>query len=456
MRGVLICASALVFVGCGDLFNRNIVARAGDTELTADWLAETMAEGEIATQPTAVERWAWLWIQYSLYLQRLADGDSLVDTTTVLEAMWPEVLIATVENYYDRLIAERLVVTDATIDSAFAAGDHRLIDHILVAGGARYRPEDDVRRRRRAQALESRLKAGSSWEQEAAETDDPSTQNSAGRLGIITVGETMPEFEQTAFSLEPGEMSDMVQTEFGYHVIRRPALEDVRDEYAEAITEVLMESWKENYLANLEVERELRVLDEGPDIMRYAADRPIRILALEPGDVIGTYEGGQLTDVTFVGWLQALPSWEHMSVEGAGDEELKEMARVAMQNEILYLEARSVGTTLDDEQFEGIKKQFNNRLKWLRSAMRVDSVLARAAPEDREAVARDVLFEYTRRVITTHRDVQTVPPYLARKLRAEEEWKFSYGGLNRAIRRAVAMNSEQSEDDTSATEGSQE
>jgi hypothetical protein len=54
MRRILICTSALVFVGCGDLFNRNIVARAGGNELTADWLAEAIAEGEIATQPTAV------------------------------------------------------------------------------------------------------------------------------------------------------------------------------------------------------------------------------------------------------------------------------------------------------------------------------------------------------------------------------------------------------------------
>ncbi len=455
MRRVLICASAFVFVGCGNLFDRNVVARAGGNELTADWLSEVIAEGDISVQPTAVERWAWLWVQYSLYLERLALGDSLVDTSTVLEAMWPEVLIATVENYYDRLIAERLVVTDATIDSAFAAGDHRLIDHILVAGGSRYPPEEDARRHSRARALEARLKAGASWQAEAQATDDPATRNSNGRLGVIKVGETMPEFEQVAFSLEPGEMSDLVQTEFGYHIIRRPALEDVREEFAKEIREVLVQQWKDDYLANLEQERDLRVLDEGPEVMRYAADRPIRVLALEPGDVIGTYEGGQLTDVTFVGWLQALPTWEHMSIEGAGDEELKQMARIAMQNEILFLEAKSVGTRLRDDQFDSIKRQLSNRLRWLRSAMRVDSVLARAAPEDREQVARDVLFEYTRRVITTHRDVQTVPPFLARKLRAEEDWKFSYPGLNRAIRRSVALTNERAED-TGAAEGSRE
>ncbi|UCD25400.1 MAG: hypothetical protein JSW51_05650, partial [Gemmatimonadota bacterium] len=208
---------------------------------------------------------------------------------------------------------------------------------------------------------------------------------------------------------------------------------------------VLVERWKADYLADVSERRSLQVLHEGPDIMRDAADRPIRVLALEPGRVIGTYQGGELTDTDFIGWLQALPSWEHMSIEGAGDEELKEKARLAMQNDILFLEAKSVGTRLSDEQFATIKEQLSRRLRTLRSAMRVDSVMARAAPEDRESVARQVLDEYVTRVLTTHRNVQVVPPFLARKLRAESDWKFSYPGLNRAIRRMVELSQERGE-----------
>ena len=117
-----------------------------------------------------------------------------------------------------------------------------------------------------------------------------------------------------------------------------------------------------------------------------------------------------------------------------------------MQNDILFLEAKSVGTRLNDQQFEFIKGQLERRLKTLRSAMRVDSVMARAAPEDRDRVAKAVLDEYVTRVLTTHRNVQVVPPFLARKLRAESDWKFSYPGLNRAIRRMVELNQERAEE----------
>ena len=446
MRRLLIAVSAVALVGCGDLLDRNVVARAGADELSVEWFATTLADGENMLQPTAVERWAWLWVQYALFLQRLAVGDSLVDTAAVLEAMWPEVLIGTVDNYYDRLVAEQMTLGPEQIDSAYNAGDHRLIDHILIATGVGFSPAENEQRRRRADAIQARLARGGAWEREIANSDDLSTQHAGGRLGLITIGERVPEFEQVAFELEPGEISEVVQTRFGYHVIRRPALEDTGGDFERFVTDVLVERWKADYLADVSQRRKLRVLDEGPEIMRDAADRPIRVLALEPSRVIGTYEGGELTDLNFIGWLQALPSWEHMSIEGAGDEELKEKARLAMQNDILFLEAKSVGTRLNDQQFELIKGQLERRLKTLRSAMRVDSVMAGAAPENRDRVAKAVLDEYVTRVFTTYRNVQVVPPFLARKLRAESDWKFSYPALNRAIRRMVELNQERAEE----------
>ncbi|UCG86665.1 MAG: peptidyl-prolyl cis-trans isomerase [Gemmatimonadota bacterium] len=439
MGRILVGALIVCLSGCGDLFNRNVVARAGADELTVEWLAQTLAESNVPPQPTVVERWSWLWIQYALYLQRLAAGDSLIDTTTVLEAMWPEVLIGTVENYYDRLVAERVTVGERQVDSAYAAGNHILIDHILVAADAQLTPEENQRRRRLAEAIHARLAAGGDWDREAQNSDDPATRHLNGRLGLVTPGEMAPQFEQAAYELDPGEISGVVDTRFGYHILRRPALEDVREEFAGRIAEVLVERWKTEYVEELSIQRALHVLDEGPEIIREAAERPIRVLALEPRRVIGTYDGGVLTDVTFVGWLQAWPAWEHMGIEGAGDEELKEQARMAMQNEILFLEAKSVGTRLRAEQFSRIKGQLSRRLSLLRRAMRVDTVMARAAPEDRNKVARQVLDEYVSRIITGGGTMQTVPPFLARKLRAESDWRFSYAGVNRAIRLAVEL-----------------
>lgn len=50
-------------------------------------------------------------------------------------------------------------------------------------------------------------------------SDDPTSQQ-GGDLGFFRRGDMIPKFEEAAFSLKPGEISDVIQTEFGYHIIK--------------------------------------------------------------------------------------------------------------------------------------------------------------------------------------------------------------------------------------------
>jgi len=70
-------------------------------------------------------------------------------------------------------------------------------------------------------AVKEKVDAGEDFS-EIAKTysEDPATSIRGGDLGFIKRGDLVPEFEEVAFNLEPGEISDIVETQFGFHVIK--------------------------------------------------------------------------------------------------------------------------------------------------------------------------------------------------------------------------------------------
>jgi parvulin-like peptidyl-prolyl isomerase len=109
-----------------------------------------------------------------------------------------------------------------------AAPEQATAAHILIAyaGAMRARPEI-TRTKEQAKQIASDLagKAKVDPGQFAAladeYTDDPSGKGRGGKLGTFAKGRMVKEFDETVFALEPGGVSDVVETAFGFHVIYR-------------------------------------------------------------------------------------------------------------------------------------------------------------------------------------------------------------------------------------------
>jgi len=96
----------------------------------------------------------------------------------------------------------------------------------------------DAAARKKAEDILKKLRAGANFEELAKkESDDKASAINGGSLGFFQGGSMVPEFEKAAFSLNKGEISDLVKTQYGYHIIRvddkhqagMPSIEQVKE-----------------------------------------------------------------------------------------------------------------------------------------------------------------------------------------------------------------------------------
>ena len=72
-----------------------------------------------------------------------------------------------------------------------------------------------------AQELKTKISKGESFANLAKQYSIDGSKKRGGDLGYFGRGMMVPEFEKASFSLEKGQVSDIVKTQFGYHVIKR-------------------------------------------------------------------------------------------------------------------------------------------------------------------------------------------------------------------------------------------
>jgi peptidyl-prolyl cis-trans isomerase C len=72
-------------------------------------------------------------------------------------------------------------------------------------------------------ALKEKISGGADFAEVARENSDCPSGQEGGALGTFGKGQMVPEFEEAAFGMEVGATSDVVETDFGYHLIQRTA-----------------------------------------------------------------------------------------------------------------------------------------------------------------------------------------------------------------------------------------
>jgi len=94
------------------------------------------------------------------------------------------------------------------------------VRHILLKTTGKS-PEEDAKIKAKAEDLLKQIKAGGDFAELARKnSEDPGSATKGGDLGWVARGQTVKPFEDTAFSLKPKEISGLVKTEYGYHILQ--------------------------------------------------------------------------------------------------------------------------------------------------------------------------------------------------------------------------------------------
>ena len=151
----------------------------------------------------------------------------------------------------------------------FQQGPRVRASHILIGVPQNADAATKQQAKAKAEALLKDLKAGKDFAATAkANSQDPGSAVNGGDLGFFQQGQMVPPFEQAAFALKPGEMSEVVETQFGYHIIkvaekqdsRVVPLEEAKQQIEQYLTQQNRQAQTEMFVDTLKAKAKIEIL----------------------------------------------------------------------------------------------------------------------------------------------------------------------------------------------------
>lgn len=158
-----------------------------------------------------------------------------------------------ISNYIQSSIVPKAEVTEAdarkfyddNLEKYFKKPESARASHILIGVEQGASEEERKKAKEKAETLLKRIKAGEDFAAIAKTESSCPSSAQGGDLGNFTRGQMVPAFETAAFALKPGEVSEVVETQFGYHIVKLTAKEEAKTESFEDVKPKIMEFLKQ-------------------------------------------------------------------------------------------------------------------------------------------------------------------------------------------------------------------
>ena len=285
----------------------------------------------------------------------------------------PQVTEAEIQQYYNQNIEQYKV--DAEVQ----------VRHILISVNPNAGPAADAAAKAKAQMIldELRRDDGKNFAELAKKySDDPGSKDQGGELGWIKHGVTVPQFDAVAFAQKPGQISGLVRTQYGYHIIQTQAVQPAHIKPLDEVKASIVETLTKQKEAQTEqaFAQQLAAEAQKSGLARTAAAHHLQVVSTgfvaRDANLPGMTDSSQLLAGAFTAQPGAAPQ---VAAIGNGDYAVFQVAAIEPAHTPTFAEYKS--HVLDDYRDQQVVELLANKTSELADRAHAENNLAKAAKE---------------------------------------------------------------------------
>jgi hypothetical protein len=449
-RSIAVLAVSLVSLAACDglkealTAHADVVAKASDRELSVDRLSDLLGKStlQIPVNRETAGLVADLWTGYQLLALAAAHGDSIIDPKLIDEATQGITASMRLRRFMDSV--GPTLKADPASEATYtqASGSVFVARHILFSfpGGATQQQRDSVKKR--AESIRAQVTSANFAEMAKKYSGDQGSAVRGGDLGPFPRVEMVKPFGDAVAALKPGDISGLVETNFGYHIIQRPTYAAAKAQYDPMYNETVGQKAESIYVARVDEEAKISIRSSAAtDVKAAAKDFAAH---RRDKDVLATFKDGSLTVARFVMWAEMMPPQNRIAynIGQSPDSIVRQFVRSLTRNEVLLKKADSAGIVITPEEQKQLHGEFKNAMLGLWGQLGLDpkaiADAGKSIPE-REKIAAERIEGLLDQVMAGQAQAIQVPTPAQSVLALMFETKTTAAGLDRVVERAAKV-----------------
>lgn len=414
--------------GCDRPSTPSIAAAVGEWHLASEELADLLVLG----QPLSLDSITAMavvreWVSLAAMAQRTGDPE-LRGPEAVQASLWLEHRQALLDAHRELRFGPVPEPSPEEAQEVFEADSLVLLAHTVRRIDQSSSSEERGLQRRTAEAMLEELLEGGLWPEAVARSEDVDSRSQGGLVGLFPPEELPPAFRATGRLLLPGQVSGVVESQEGFHLLYRPSWEEVEDLFPLLMHRRLQEEADAQLNEAVQASLGLEVKEAHVSHARRILEQPSSAWSSQA--VVLAWPEGALSEGVLARYALALPEETRRGLVRAPPHEVEALLRQLSVREFRVQGARTAGVVVNSQRLDDLAALHADDLAAWEAALTPGDV----PPSSQAAVRR-----YMERLVARRTDVAPIPPLFTHWLLEPLEWSIHPAGVNAAIELAREM-----------------